>query len=211
MLLQSEVLVTVSGSNKSYYEALGYSLPYTRDRRGRVGVKKGSKILVKIEDIKKKSNIPIIYRCDVCGSLHSVKAFTVFGRENSQFNKNGHTYCYRCSNKNRSGVNNPRYKHGNNRFCEYRNNAKKRKIDFSLTVEQFADLTGQECHYCGGYSSEWEAKSRGNGIDRKDSSRGYFEGNCVPCCSKCNFVKNSMPYDAFVKYVTRIYERVKSY
>lgn len=66
-------------------------------------------------------------------------------------------------------------------------------------------------HYCGGYSSDWNIKSRGNGIDRKDSNVGYVYENCVPCCSKCNFVKNKIPYKDFLHYIRRLYETTKDY
>jgi hypothetical protein len=124
----------------------------------------------------------------------------------------GETLCVKCSNKKLfSGSNNPSYKHGNDRYCEYRYNAQKRGIEFKLSVEEFEDITNKECHYCGGYSLDTNIKSRGNGIDRMYSDKPYEVSNCVTSCATCNFIKNIMPYENFIKYIRKIYERTKNY
>lgn len=207
MILSKTVMATVSGRNKPHFEAKGYKLPYIKDSRGRVGVPKGSKLEVSVFDLPPSSNVKIEYECDDCGMVNRVGAHTLFYRENSQYQKTGETLCGKCANKRMSGESNSQYKHGNNRYCEYRYNANKRGIDFNISLDEFEKITQMECHYCGGFSSEWDERSRGNGIDRKDSALGYFNENCVPCCSKCNFVKNSMPYRDFINYIKRIAER----
>ena len=110
-----------------------------------------------------------------------------------------------------SGKNSGAYKHGNNRYPEYISNARKRNIKFNLTITEFESITEKECHYCGGFSIDRNPKSRGNGIDRKNSDIGYILINCVPCCATCNFVKNSMPYDEFIKYIKSLYFTTKDY
>ena len=209
MILTKKVMATASGRNLPFFKGKGYSIPTYKDKKGRVCVKKGTKIEVSVFDLPPSSNVKIDYKCDDCGKIKSVGAHTLFYRENSQYKKTGETFCSRCANKRMSGDSNSQYKHGNNRYCEYRCNAKSRGIDFNLTVEEFSSLQDKECHYCGLYSSEWDPRSRGNGVDRKNSKVGYEINNCVPCCSKCNFVKNSMPYDAFISYIKRIAERFK--
>lgn len=204
MILSKTVMATVSGRNKPHFEEKGYRLPYTKDSRGRLGVPKGSKLEVSVFDLPASSNIKIDYKCDDCGAVKSVGAHTLFYRENSQYQKTGETLCSNCANKRMSGSANSQYKHGNSRYCEYRCGARKRGFDFNLSLEDFERITSMECHYCGGFSFEWDERSRGNGVDRKDSNKGYFNENCVPCCSKCNFVKNSMPYNDFINYIKRI-------
>ena len=212
MILQDEIEITCSGKNKPYLENLGYSLPYTKDNRGRVGIKKGTKIIIKLKDVPKNSNIKIKYQCDSCNKIFESSISSIFGRCNSQYLKTGKTYCVKCSPKIFfSGENNPRYKHGNIRFPEYRNNARRRGISFELTSEEFKNITSKPCFYCGGYSSDRNPKSRGNGIDRKDSKIGYVLSNCVPCCATCNFVKNNMGYSDFILYIRKLYERTKNY
>lgn len=64
--------------------------------------------------------------------------------------------------------------------------ARKRKVEVSITFEHFCELrASNRCHYC--YANLPEA---GSGIDRKDNSKGYIAGNCVPCCDTCNRTKN---------------------
>lgn len=211
MLIQSKVEMTCSGSNKRYLESLGYQLPYTKDNRGRIGIKKGTKILVDLKDVPKYSNIRVKYKCDICGGVFETPYYSIFTRESSEYLKTGKTYCIRCAAKLKKGEKNPQYIHGCSRYCEYRNNAKRRGIDFNLTPDEFKFLVSQPCHYCGGNSKDRFAKSRGNGIDRKDSSKGYTIDNCVPCCATCNFVKNKMSYNDFILYIRQLYERTKDY
>lgn len=209
MILTKTVFATVSGRNKPHFESKGYILPYKKDVRGRAGIPKGTKIEVSIFDLPPSSNMEIEYECDDCGVIKKAGAHTLFYRENSQYRKTGETLCSNCANKRMSGKNNSQYKHGNSRYCEYRANAKRRGLNFDISVEELESITKKECHYCGGYSSEWDERSRGNGIDRKDSDIGYVIDNCLPCCSKCNFIKNSMPYENFIHYIKRIAERFK--
>lgn len=45
-----------------------------------------------------------------------------------------------------------------------------------------------------------------NGIDRKDSSKGYTIDNCVPCCTECNTMKSDLPLDVFYNRIDKIYK-----
>lgn len=207
MILDKFITVHASCRNKPFYEAKGYVIPHYIDKKGRKVVKKGTKIQVRIEDAQPHTNIPISYSCDGCGNINTVKYYTIFTRKNSQYQKTGETFCSNCANKRMSGENNGQYKHGSSRFCEYRNNAEKRGHKFELTHDFFKEITSKECFYCGMYSTDFNDKSRGNGIDRVDSSIGYIESNCVPSCSRCNFLKNTMTKDVFLGHIKNIYER----
>lgn len=83
--------------------------------------------------------------------------------------------------------------------------------DSVLKIKEFEEITSKSCHYCNGFSLERNPKSRGNGIDRKDSEVGYEINNCVPCCATCNFVKNNMGYQDFIKYIKQVYTTIKNY
>ena len=37
-----------------------------------------------------------------------------------------------------------------------------------------------------------------NGLDRRDSSKGYSVENCVPCCSEINYLKGRLNHDKFI-------------
>ena len=74
-------------------------------------------------------------------------------------------------------------------------NAKKRGIEFNLTVASMKNLlSAKKCYYTGiGLT-----KSTGNGemrlsdatIDRIDVTKGYTSGNVVACCHAANQMKN---------------------
>lgn len=211
MILTKTVQVNVGGAYQKYYEQKGYKIPKRQDKRGRILAKQDVKIEVSIYDLPKTSGVLVKYSCDDCGSIHEVKYATIFGRKDSQYLKTKETLCSNCANKGMSGKNNGQYKHGNNRYCEYRSNARRRKISFDLTVEQFENLTKKECHYCGCLKCNFGKTNRGNGIDRKNNNLGYTIDNCVPCCARCNFIKNSMPYEEFLQYIKKLYERILTY
>lgn len=92
----------------------------------------------------------------------------------------------------------------------YKRHAKARGFIWSLTREDVVAITTLNCHYCG---SEPANIKKGfdrcgdytySGIDRKDSSLGYFKENCLPACKICNFAKSNMSYEQFRKWATAI-------
>jgi hypothetical protein len=96
-----------------------------------------------------------------------------------------------------------------NIFHGYRKNARKRGIQFDLTLEDAVRLFQALCHYCGapprplrrkGLYGEYVA----NGIDRPDNNNGYVRGNMVPCCTTCNLAKSTMTVAGFLRWVSRI-------
>ncbi len=71
------------------------------------------------------------------------------------------------------------------RFSTLLTAAKRRHIVVELTFETYRELVaGGKCEYCSGLLPE-----AGYGIDRIDRRLGYIVGNCVPCCSSCNYLK----------------------
>jgi len=93
----------------------------------------------------------------------------------------------------------------------YRIRARKRGISFDLTPERFRDIIMQNCHYCGSppQSVERPNTSYGqdffhNGIDRQNNTQGYREGNCVPCCGTCNYMKGTRTPGDFTAWAARI-------
>lgn len=88
--------------------------------------------------------------------------------------------------------------------------AKQRGFVFELTDSQCAGLFVQDCHYCGSPPLQ-TISSRAhtymyNGIDRRDSDRGYVVDNVLPSCGACNRMKMELPYEQFLDLVRRIYE-----
>jgi hypothetical protein len=78
----------------------------------------------------------------------------------------------------------------------YKNDARRRGLDWWLSRERFRELLAAPCSYCG--------VSPGSGIDRRDNTQGYFKANSIPCCKQCNFAKRDLPESDFLAWVTRI-------
>jgi hypothetical protein len=98
----------------------------------------------------------------------------------------------------------------------YKNNADQRNLSFSLTKEQFGEITKMNCYYCGSEPSnikDRHGKKRKyknvyiyNGVDRKSNNEGYFIKNCVPCCRECNLAKGTRSEDEFLSWVDRVHD-----
>lgn len=82
------------------------------------------------------------------------------------------------------------------------------KAQFTLTKEQFRELTKQNCFYCGKLPSTVKKAKHSdylyNGLDRIDNTKGYTPDNVVPCCGECNFHKGSLPQDQFLAWLDRV-------
>lgn len=97
----------------------------------------------------------------------------------------------------------------NGLFKQYKNRALKRGLVFSLTLEQFSEITSKDCAYCGSKGRQ-VSRSRGyghyvyNGIDRIDNSKGYQVDNCVTCCKWCNSAKSDRKFSEFKDWAVRL-------
>lgn len=96
---------------------------------------------------------------------------------------------------------------------QYKNGAKKRKLEYKLTTEEFNKLTKGNCHYCGSEPlslQKGQGKTSGdylhNGIDRKSSKIGYEKDNVVSCCKRCNFMKHALFEKDFLNHIKKIYK-----
>lgn len=86
------------------------------------------------------------------------------------------------------------------RWRKMRKTAFCRNMDVLLTFEQYENLIKpNRCHYC-----ENSLPMAGGGIDRLDSSKGYIDGNCVPCCHICNQMKNDLTVQDFLSHISKI-------
>jgi hypothetical protein len=83
------------------------------------------------------------------------------------------------------------------RYSTYKRGATKRGFTFTITMDEFMSLWGQNCFYCGD-------QVKGVGLDRVDSSIGYEKGNVVSCCNRCNRMKLTSTYKAFIEQCRKI-------
>lgn len=84
------------------------------------------------------------------------------------------------------------------RIANYKCQAKMKDREWSLTDEVATALFRSACHYCGLPPDPL------NGIDRKDNDQGYYEDNCLACCSQCNYAKRNLSYADFWAWIDRI-------
>lgn len=97
-------------------------------------------------------------------------------------------------------------------FLGYKRHARERYLKFNLEFEDFKFLIIQPCHYCGiQWSNIKKTKNckegfQYNGIDRINSSQGYFIKNCVTCCRDCNLAKSKMTKQDFLSWIERVYK-----
>ena len=98
-------------------------------------------------------------------------------------------------------------------YKSYKKGAEKRKLTFNLSEDFFRKITKQNCYYCGREPEQFRkyyGKINGywiyNGIDRIDNTIGYEESNVVPACKYCNFAKQKLHLNDFLRLVKKIYE-----
>lgn len=146
---------------------------------------------------RKNSQILWVCRCD-CG-----KIIEVTGNELRKGNKSKCSkYCTKF------GVGNSSF---NVVYSSYKKGAKNRELEFSISKDDFRNITSQPCFYCGKLpnqktgNKELNSEYIYNGIDRVDNSKGYIEGNVVPCCKNCNISKNTMSVQEFREMIINIY------
>jgi len=106
-------------------------------------------------------------------------------------------------------------------YYAYKQSAKRRKIDFKLSFEDFVKICEQDCFYCGSepiqirkytYTEKYKNSKFAidwihNGLDRFKNECGYENENVVPCCKICNYMKQTMSYDEFKKHIIKIYHK----
>lgn len=87
----------------------------------------------------------------------------------------------------------------------------KRGYKFSITFEQFLEITKLNCTYCNRPPSKKYTSAKCtnsftyNGIDRFDNTMGYILENCVPSCFVCNRAKGDMTYLEFKQWLKEAY------
>lgn len=68
-----------------------------------------------------------------------------------------------------------------------------------LTIEFITDQITRHCFYC-------ESKDLLITLDRIDNNKAHTQKNVNPCCIRCNLVRGSMPYEAWIELVPKIKE-----
>lgn len=92
-----------------------------------------------------------------------------------------------------------------------KNSARVREIPFGLEFQETIALITSNCFYCGSEPREREIWLEGgrrivkaHGVDRIDSSVGYYQGNVVSCCMTCNRMKSDLSIQEFLVHVEKL-------
>ena len=166
------------------------------------------KLTVVERDYSKSSERGIywITQCS-CGNTKSIRSTNM---------TRGRTVSCGCYNKEKRTNVKP---HGeanfNKTYADYQRGANKRGYSFSLTKDQFREITSKKCHYCGIEPKEY-TKYGGNpnglylhnGIERVNNNLGYEYENCVPCCKTGNRAKDTMTLVEFERWIRRLYHHI---
>jgi hypothetical protein len=88
--------------------------------------------------------------------------------------------------------------HKKSPYNNYFNRAIKMGMEFSLSIEQYNEITNGNCYICGKINDE----NNENGMDRFNNNYGYTLDNVRSCCAECNCMKidyntNDL-YDKFI-------------
>ncbi|KKN54331.1 hypothetical protein LCGC14_0593090 [marine sediment metagenome] len=92
----------------------------------------------------------------------------------------------------------------------YKYSAKRRNLEFDLSLGDCEKLFGNVCYYCGSNPQQiitqknYNGYFEYNGIDRVNNAKGYTVENVVTCCVKCNSMKRDMVLHEFLKHVEKI-------
>lgn len=95
-------------------------------------------------------------------------------------------------------------------FGFYKKNAQRKNLEFSLSKDQFKEITSKNCIYCGTPPFNFFKRENDNGhyiyngIDRKDNNKGYTVENSLTCCTICNRAKSDMQLNSFTDYLKRV-------
>lgn len=84
----------------------------------------------------------------------------------------------------------------NRTYAHVKGDAKRHAVAFGITHEDFQTLASSPCYLCG--------VSNAGGIDQTIAGNGYTIENAYPCCTACNFAKNTTPFEIFVAKCKKI-------
>jgi len=101
-------------------------------------------------------------------------------------------------------------------ILKYKRSAKIKKLEYTLTEQQFKELTSGNCYYCGESPKQIKKQKNTygnyiyNGIDRIDNNLGYTPENSVSCCKLCNYKKSNMDIQEFKDWIVKVYNNIRT-
>jgi len=93
-LLTEEIKVTLHSMNINWYRGKGYNIPTYKSINGKLQVKRGTKILVRIEDLIENSAVSVDIQCDGCGEILENIQWQNYKKS---IHKDETYYCHKCA------------------------------------------------------------------------------------------------------------------
>jgi len=90
------------------------------------------------------------------------------------------------------------------RFVHWRAGAKKRGLEFSITIDDLKNYK-LKCYYTGRELTYEPHQLNTVSLDRIDSNKGYTKDNVVFCCDCVNVGKSDLALEEFVKMCCDVY------
>jgi len=146
-------------------------------------------------------------QCD-CGTIKYITISALLRQDGKNTQSCGCLQKERTSKANTIGYGEASF---NGIYCTYKGKARRSKLEFTLTKEDFKRLTKANCYYCGVEPSQILKRGNSsspyiyNGVDRVDNKKGYTLENSVACCGTCNKAKGILTYNEFTIWIKRIY------
>jgi very-short-patch-repair endonuclease len=94
-VITKEILVNLNSNRVKYFDNLGYLIPRTKNKQGRMTVLKGTKILIKVEDLPVNSTEKVDVECDGC---RKILEDIVWQSYKKYVKEDGKYYCVTCAN-----------------------------------------------------------------------------------------------------------------
>lgn len=180
MILTKEVIAKVHSKFIKHFENLGYVIPRVPNVNGKLVVKHGTEIKVKVEHLPKESQVLVKTKCDICGI------------EREQTWQRASHYCLKCG---------PKFYHGGEKHSNWKGGfsvQKKKCVDCGKEIIgqhnrckecflKYVTIPQQHCKECGIKISKGTKHNR---------------------CSKCqNTGKNNPRYDDNLTNEERLIKR----
>ena len=177
MLLTKEVKINLASSNIKYYEDKGYKIPRYKDKQGRLKVRRGTSIVVKVEDVSIGCSALVDCKCDLCK-----KDYKVSFNHYATGNHDGKTYCENCYHKALlSGENHPNW--NKNKTQEERENGRKIS-EYTDFVKRVMSRDNFTCQCCNQHSGNLEVHHL-DGYDWCTEKR-TVDTNGITLCENCH-------------------------
>lgn len=179
-LLSTEIEISAN-AQVEYFESLGYEIPRYIDNNGRLRVKRGTTIKVKIDDLKIGSHFLVPVECDYCGKKDEIKYQQYHSTTHSETTE-GKYACPSCMRKLFRGEKHPAWK---SEKTQEEREVNRKTEEYNLFIKKVLARDNYTCRCCGKHCS------KDINVHHLNGYHWYIEGrtnpeNAVCLCERCH-------------------------